>query len=350
MKRPAIFAVTDGLSVLLSLLFVWMLLTDGRFLPGADVQVGSNLKDPHDYVEGKKIVRDLYSACEQEIRDALPGLVCWGDKAAVGSKYGSLSASLYRLMNSALASDPECVPGMVLKIRVLNMGVEKEGMREILARCGASRLLLAEDYTIPSYGYMSNVSLMDEEGNELRFAQQPYAKFDTVSIQDVNGYLYVGFGTYDSEHPHLAFSKGIMGRGVPVSAGTPVEVESAAAYRELLPILYFDSALGLNEDELIQSLSRIVAHQENPGGYYAVIVRAEERSPLDEALNAAFGERYIRAEKLAAEMREADYSQLAERVYACLDQQGAFDAVREIMRETAARMEESTASDGGNHS
>ena len=114
--------------------------------------------------------------------------------------------------------------------------------------------------------YMSNVSLTDEEGNELRFAQQPYAKFNIVSIQDVKGYLYVGFGSYDSVHPHLAFAKGMMGRGTPVSAGTPVEVESAEVYRALLPILYFDSALGLNEDELIRSLSGIVAHHENPAG------------------------------------------------------------------------------------
>ncbi len=113
---------------------------------------------------------------------------------------------------------------------------------------------------------MSNVSLTDEEGNELRFAQQPYAKFNIVSIQDVKGYLYVGFGSYDSVHPHLAFTKGMMGRGTPVSAGTPVEVESAEVYRALLPILYFDSALGLNEDELIRSLSGIVAHHENPAG------------------------------------------------------------------------------------
>ena len=306
-------------------------------------QLRSSLDDPHAYVTAKIYAYELYRSCAADVKKIIPGVVCWGDEAAVGKRNCSLARMMNEALNHALFdSFEEAVApfysSINLNIPIFNRGVQNEGMNEILARCGASPILVSEDYTIPAYGYISNIPLADAEGNELRFAIQPYISFDRTTIQGVPGYLYAGTGSYDAIHPHIAFSRDSLGGEVNVSKGTRVKTKTAEMYRRFLPILYFQSALGQTDEAFVRSLNKMVKCHKNTGGYYAVIVCAEEHSSLDDALAAAFGARYIRGEKKTADMNEADYIELARAVYDCLEEQGAFDAVRESFQAEIERL------------
>ncbi|MBR3743071.1 MAG: hypothetical protein IKN04_21880 [Clostridia bacterium] len=341
-KKKLRSVLSDICLAMLALALCWLLL-DGRNTPlNEEKQVSYSL------TERKAQAAEVYHACADKLRDALPGIVCWGDEAAVGNGEGSLAGKLYRWANEALLTDLEDAFAfqtnfyniLDLKIRVKNMGVGNEGMSELLVRCGAKSLLLAEDYSIPVYGYMSNVRLMDEDGHELHFAEQKFAKFDRTVIGGVQGYLYIGTGSYDKTHPMLAYAREFQGQSITLPKGSKVETESAAAYRQYLPILFFQTTLGQTEETFIQALTSILNFHQNPGGYYVVIVCTEEHTTLDDALTDAFGPRYIRAEKSASEMRKTDYSRLAEKVYACIDSQGGFDAVREAVQAAMVRLGE----------
>lgn len=299
------------------------------------------------YWTREKRASQIFLSCVSETKEALPGIVCWGDAAAVGNGHETLPGRVYALLNRGLFSaledafasraDYHNVQGLYTP--VVNMGAVKEGMNELLARCGARPILLAEDFSIPLYGEKKRIELMDGMGNALRFAEQTYAKFNKISIQGVTGYLYTGAGGYDKDHPYLTFVREFSGSGLFVPMGAPVETESAAAYRQYLPILYFQSTLGKTEEEFVQCLTMMLNQHENPGGYGAVIVCAEEASGLDEALKEAFGERYIRVQKTAEDMRDTDYEELARAVLDCLDRQGALDGVREAVQESLGQIE-----------
>lgn len=329
------------LAVLISALTL-LLLTDQIGLSNSDYQVSTNRENPSIYVAKKINASQIYLACVDELQTVLPGLVCWGDIAAVGNSSGSLTGRLFSYVNRALFSDLEDAFIMQadysnvrgFQISMVNMGVDKEGMNEILARCGASPMLLAEDYQIPLNGNLSNVRMVDETGYELKFAQQKYAKFDGTTICGIPGYLYIGTGRYDADHPHLAFSREYMGKRELALAGTPVETESAEVYKTYTPLLFFDSTLNLPDDAFVEALQKILEHQENQGGYAVVIVHTEKDGKLDAALQNAFGKRYIQISKGATDMREEDYDRLAQTVFHCLDGQGAFDAVKSIVRTT----------------
>ena len=350
-RKDIIIAVaSDVLLAALCIVLIWLLRNDPNG-KDADGKTRADAQSNQSYTEIKRQAAGIYGDFEKEMQQVMPGVICWGDIAATGNNYGTLTGKLYRLMARSLFSELARAFSFEarfynhdLKIPVVNMGAHEEGMREILARCGANEIALGDEVTIPIfYGFMVNVRLVDGEGKDLLFATQRYAKFDGVTIDGIPGYLYVGTGNYDKTHPHLTFARENYGVQQTVPAGTPVETETAVAYRRYVPVLYFESTLGEEDEAFVQALERMLQRHENPGGCCAVIVHAQENSSLDQALKQAFSERYIRVGKTVDELRDEDYIRLADEAFACLDQQGAFDGVRQTVQATLARLADLTA-------
>ena len=57
------------------------------------------------------------------------------------------------------------------------------------------------------------------------------------------------------------------------------------------------------------------------------------RKVYDQALQEAFGGRYLRQDKSVDEMTSEDYDALADRVFTSFEEQGAFDSVNEAVQE-----------------
>ena len=67
------------------------------------------------------------------------------------------------------------------------MSASNEGLNEIMVRTGAHQMVLGQELGLLSgndKNSMVNVTLADEEGNVLHFADQKYAKFGTTTIDD----------------------------------------------------------------------------------------------------------------------------------------------------------------------
>ena len=305
-----------------------------------------NTKANNDFKKASSAYKDLVSRLQ------LNSFVFWGDNEMSGNEKGSLPQSFCEVANGellALLSEPfgevieqenRAIPSMPIN----NMGAANEGMSEILTRAGVYELEVGEWALISEEREPINLVLRNgESGSTLHFAQQKAADFGQVEITGVKGTLTKGEGMYDEDHPRFAFLRDRAGSSFQAGLGTDIEIESATKYIGNVPIFFFeddtvDSAGSV--DEFVSDLERLVqryteieeedseSSEELP---YVVICTADEESDLDDSLKEVFGNHYIRHDTYANEMTKDDYEELAQKVYANLDGQGCFDAMKEMI-------------------
>ena len=309
--------------------------------------------------------------------------VCWGDSAMVGQTEASLPAALQTVVNDNLFTPLENAFSRVLEndkytlpsVRVNNMGVVNEGMREIMVRAGASSMQVGDWMQIPGDTEPVEVRLVgdgesgsDASDDELHFARQADVSFGKAWISDIEGTLVETDDWYDAEHPRYAFERDEEGSAMGVGRGTEVEIESAFDYIGDVPVFFFENEGERPADEVVSDMEDLVnryanteedenadesgadessAAEENavegstnaeaaaevePGPVYeipfVVICTTEQGSELDNAMADAFGSRYIRNQAVTADMTEKSYKELAQQVYDALNAQGCFDEVR----------------------
>ena len=323
------------------------------------------------------IYEDFYSQLE------LRRFVCWGDSAMVGQTEASLPAALQTVVDENLFTPLENAFSRVLEndkyslpsVRVNNMGVVNEGMRQILVRAGVNSMEVGDWMQIPADTEPVALRLLDDEAkesktpdDELRFAKQTDVSFGKVWISDVEGTLVETDDWFDAEHPRYAFVRDEEGRAMSVGRGTEVEIESGFDYIGDVPVFFFENEGERPVDEVVSDMEELVNRYANTeedessddvsadeasaaaaaaaagstgaetapevesGPVYeipfVVICTTEQGSELDSALAEAFGSRYIRNQAATAEMTEKSYKELAQQVYDALNEQGCFDEIR----------------------
>ena len=92
----------------------------------------------------------------------------------------------------------------------------------------------------------------------------------------------------------------------------------------------FTEAKDVGVNEFVEGINEILSIYGN--GTYVLVCSTNAGSEWDQALQAAFGDHYIRNSKDIAEMKEDDYLQLAETVYENLKEQGLFDAIIQAVK------------------
>jgi hypothetical protein len=221
-------------------------------------------------------------------------------------------------------------------INVANMGVTNEGLNEIMARTGARQMVVGKGFDMPADPSRIDLTLEDEAGNTLRFAEQSNAKFGEARIGGVAGNLYAG-EPYDSSHFHLAFERSAGGKETAVPAGTPVETEGANKYRSYCPILFFSEYDDVAADVFIGFVQDVIARYGDQE-HYIVICVTEEGSEWDQALLQTFQSHYILVDKRPEDISESDCDMLAVHVYSVLSSQGAFDAVKDAVNDAHEKL------------
>lgn len=302
--------------------------------------------------EKREILLAIYEKYYTQMN--VPGMVCWGDGAMVGSKDRSLSISLEKAISDNLFSSLTKRLSRVLddeeytlpSVTLHNMGVSNEEMRQILVRAGVNKLEIGDWTMIPSDTDPVTVRLMDEEahanGGELRFAKQKDVNFGQVWIDDIEGTLVTTDDWYDSNHPRFAFVRDEKGNAEEVGAGTEVELESAEKYLGEVPIFFFENDSGRSIDGFVSDVENLVNRYADTEGDededeisyelpYVVVFTTDEGSDMDRAMSEAFKSHYIRNDGYAAEMTEKTYNELAQKVYENLDVQGCFDEVKGLI-------------------
>ena len=296
-----------------------------------------------------------FSARYQE-RMPSDGIVCWGDEGAYGNRVGSVPGTLGHIVNDRLFSEAaeqlsakkatNLIPTLVFP--VFNLGVDGEGVREIMARAGTLPMVAGEEFVIPAGRMRVQFDITDENDNVIKFAEQRVSKIGTVSIQGIDGLLYKG-EHYDATHYKLAFERARQGDEVTIAKGTPLTFESAEKYRGCIPVILVESdpedpdRLWDNPDtgdDATEIIEDILARHRKGDEQYVVVCATEEDSACDKAFRDEFGDHYLRADKWHDEMQEADFEELAERIWDCLDGQRVFDPIRENVKQLLDELEQ----------
>ena len=288
-------------------------------------------------------------------RLTIPDFVIWGDEGAAGVN-GSLvpeftataEADLFGSFDSAYSAETQRTITSDLTVNMYNMGVTREGMKEILARSGAKKMVTRNAIVIPAgENGKVNLEIADEDGNDLHFAGQKNVKFGEVTISGIPGKLAEGDGEYDADHPHLAFVRARSGEETAAPEGTAIETELSGRYTDSIPVLFFDNIVtGSNGKASPDTGAAIadlktLAKSHKPAAdhdWYVIVVTAEEGSETDKALRDAFGDHYICNNKIAEDMTDEDYAALAEKVYETIKTQGCFDSVIEEVNKATAEL------------
>ena len=107
--------------------------------------------------EKSEALADIYDKFYSQLEN--PQFVCWGDNAMAGSRESSLSISLQKVVNDNLYSQLSKTFSQAIEdeeltipsVKVNNMGVTNEGMRQIVVSAGVNIMDLGEGNEIP-YG------------------------------------------------------------------------------------------------------------------------------------------------------------------------------------------------------
>ena len=267
---------------------------------------------------------------------SVEGIVFWGDESLTVNRETSLPAQVNNRIEDALispvisrmvkATGPANYPHDLIPIN--NMGVDNEGIEEILCRAGARKIRTGQDFEVREDVMARDIEMVGENGQKLLFASQQYAKFGNVSLQGISGWLYQGSYYYDSVHSVLAFGRDKQGEARTVPAGTVLEVESQQKYRRNRTVLFFGEHPEIGDEALVQCMKDLLSRQVGHEDQYVVVCTTGEGSALDRLLTEAFGDHYLRNDSTPEDMGTTPYQKLSQRVYEVLDRYGAFDEVK----------------------
>lgn len=296
----------------------------------------------------KGAVEEIYASLTEELAKGPVGFVCWGDGEMVGNQYGTLPSSLADKIDETYFSRLRTAflqaggyDARVKGIKVVNMGASNEGLNEIMARTGAHDMVLGEDLNLPAGNDRSsqvNITLADEKGNVMHFAEQKYAGFGRVTIDGIEGNFYTGTESYDNLHSMLAFRRRTAGKEYVIPAGEEVETVGAKTYIEYYPVMFFSEQEGVSASEFVRCMQEITERYRRRKRNVVICVTAQG-SEWDLALQEAFGDHYLRQDKPADEMAAEDYDALADRVFAAFEAQGAFNRVSKAAQEALDALE-----------
>lgn len=278
----------------------------------------------------------IFRVMVDEIREALPGFACWGDDCMAGNKALSLPSAvedaLRRYFYDALQSDFTRFAGIKVALTGLipanNLGFPGEGLTEVMARSGASAIVIHEDFSVPRTTDPVAVSLMDDVGHPLNFDGENHARLGRVAIAGIRGYFFPGSKAVNPRGAKLAFARELTGEPTAISAGTTVIPDAAERFTGCLPILFFREPDDLTAAQAAEGMAAIVSRHHPPSGQCMVLCATQADSDLDRALKATFGEYYMRIEGDPSALKASDYARLADTLVAYLDMQGALDGVR----------------------
>ena len=218
---------------------------------------------------------DIYDKLYSQID--VNDFICWGDSAMAGNGSRALPAVLKKVIEDNLFSSLKKSFSRVLdtdeyttpSVKVNNMGVTGEGMRQILVRAGVNIMETGESITIPWGTEPVTVRFMDDEAwdrldpkknpdEQLKFARQKTVDFGKVYIDGIRGSLVTTDTWFDSGHPQYAFVRKEEGDSTYVRSGTEIEIETATRYLGDTPVFFFENDSGRSIDGFVTDIEKLV--------------------------------------------------------------------------------------------
>lgn len=214
-------------------------------------------------------------------------IVCWGDSLTAGTGGG-------------LTDYPGVLEDLLQKnvnkeIFVANAGVGGESSATICARAGVyDPLALAEEVVLPAGREKTEIVL-----NYPVLRQCSSDVLNPCYIGGVEGALSIEQESYTSKECHYYFQPSAsLDDAKYFAAGTEVVTRQATAFENCFPVVFIGQNGGWeNIDELIAQQRALIGEEALATGRYLVLGltsgSAASRAELENATEAAFGERYV---------------------------------------------------------
>ncbi len=303
-------------------------------------------------------MRSVYKEYSLRFKEALPGIVFWGDSYVSGSGKRDLAYQVNRQLENRLLEDINyyLTRGIrnfnfhSFRVAMIRRGSAVEDFDTITARAGVGKIGLAEDMVLPERTDPVTVMLVNEAGRKLVFGARADRRYRMAWMGDLEGYLYDMTVTPEGIISKLAFGRRITGEAAETfPAGTQVTLEDTLLYQDTPTILFFGEMENLDSPEEIRWFVRrqkeIIDARNVKENEYVVAGNCEDGSLLDKELQKTFGDHYLRVS--LPEMEDTapeDFERLGAGIYEKLDEAGCFDEAKEVAARCREEMEKSYSS------
>ena len=223
--------------------------------------------------------------------EKLPQIVCYGDSLTFGT--------------GGVEDDGTTYPGVLeelleqnhLNIPVINYGIGGDNTVTIAGRTGGIPFRV-NAFTIPEQTEPVEITFLPSDGQTLRIdhsLEYGGAGLNDCTILGVKGRITL---CKDNDISHYFFTRNETGAEITVPSGTQVTAAAASENKDAIFIIWMGENLGYSDNEnLIDQYNAILSLQDKHAGEFIVIGltsgTASERADLENAMNTAFGEKYI---------------------------------------------------------
>ncbi len=227
-------------------------------------------------------------------------IVCWGDSltAGTGGGWTNYPGVLEDLLQKNVSKE----------IFVANAGVGGESSATICARAGVyDPLALAEEAVLPAGREKTEVFL-----NYPVLRQCSPDELNPCFLGGVEGELHIEQSSYTAEEYHYYFKPAASLREEKrFAAGTEMRTRQATAFDGCFPIVFIGQNGGwADAEELIAQQRALIGEDALAAGEYLVLGltsgSASSRAALENALEAAFGDRFLNLRAYLAGQGPAD--------------------------------------------
>ena len=221
----------------------------------------------------------------QQVTEALPGIVCWGDSltAGYGGNGESYPATLERLIAQRLIDG----------IPVVNNGVCVEQSYTIMARAGVWAIYV-EGFTIPAECESVEVHLILEGGIYTNLTHFGDGGLNPVTIEGVKGILTPSH--HEDEYGYVYFTRLKPGEAVEVPNMSLVHPVSKQAYDNYVNIIFMgENGIYSSADDLVRQHQRFIDVRKLDRYIIIGLTTGDNgsRGELSQKMSEHFGSNYI---------------------------------------------------------
>ncbi|MBE5962372.1 MAG: hypothetical protein E7256_13500 [Lachnospiraceae bacterium] len=243
----------------------------------------------------KKEEAELKEYKDQQIKNCLPGIVCWGDNMTAG--VGGNGVSYPSILRELICQD-------IYDIPVLNMGISGESSLTISARAGSIDFLI-DGVTIPATNTPVEIKFKEYNNYEIAPLRQGNTGINPVTINGIKGTLNIKQeNNYDGEYQYF-FTRTLLGEETIITDGSKLSIASEGLYNDYIPVIYIGQHGGFDDTkDLINQINAIINVHTQQKKYIVLGLTTgtkESRKELEEAMQNAFGDRYINLREILCE-------------------------------------------------
>ena len=269
---------------------------------------------------GRKLHEDIAKLIESDIGS----VICLGDsfmdKTFPTSLNDVIQGEIIGDINEEILSKASVYGIGRLQIPVFDEETKNETLNSILARNTVVPIRLAEHIEIPGGIEGVGISLVDNDGRELRFNNDIHLTINGIEgiVSNVSG-------------EGMMFTRLAVGDPASLDAGTEVLADSIESFQGAVMVLMFGESYAEGVGELVAANRSLIEGYHSDR--YIVVGITQEGSELDREMINAFGDSYLRIDKSAYAAEEA-----AKQIFTVLSERGYFASIKQAVEDALVEL------------